>query len=140
MIRNPNAGIPKLINANAFTAGCIMPKPVAIRVGNVANIEKSFLSLRKKFGKYLLGKNIQKPAMYTHKIANSSKSWPITHKINLYIRINFSTINPTLFLNSNYNMNHYFLIISRYIFIFMILTNQGQSGMKICTTESYYHQ
>lgn len=85
MIRNPNAGIPKLINAKAFTAGCIMPKPVAIKVGNIAHIEKSFLSLRKIFGKYLLGKNMQKPAMYTHKIANSSKSCPITHKINLYI-------------------------------------------------------
>lgn len=87
IIRNPNAGIPKLINAKAFTAGCIMPKPVAIKVGNIAHIEKSFLSLRKIFGKYLLGKNMQKPAMYTHKIANSSKSCPIIHKINLYIYI-----------------------------------------------------
>jgi len=83
MTKNPNAGIPRLINAKAFTAGCIKAKPVAIRVGNVAHIEKSFLSLCTTLGKYLLGKNIQKPAMYTHKIDNSSNSWPIAymHKI-----------------------------------------------------------
>jgi len=74
MTKNPNAGIPRLINAKAFTAGCIKAKPVAIRVGNVAHIEKSFLSLCTTLGKYLLGKNIQKPAMYTHKIDNSSNS------------------------------------------------------------------
>lgn len=74
MIKNPIAGIPRLINAKAFTAGCIRAKPVAIRVGNVAHIEKSFLSLCTTLGKYLLGKNIQKPAIYTHKIDNSSNS------------------------------------------------------------------
>lgn len=74
IIIKPNAGIPRLIKANAFSAGCTNAKPVAIKVGNVANIEKRFLSLRKIFGKYLLGKNIQKPAMYTHNMANSSKS------------------------------------------------------------------
>lgn len=45
MTRNAKAGTPKLINAKAFTAGCNIPKPVAIKVGKVAHIEKSFLSL-----------------------------------------------------------------------------------------------
>lgn len=74
IIINPNAGIPKLISAKAFIAGCISAKPVAINVGKVAHREKSFLLLRKIFGKYLFGKNMQKPAMYTHRIANSSNS------------------------------------------------------------------
>lgn len=66
----------RLIKANAFIAGCTSDKPVAISVGKVAHMERSFLSLCKIFGKYLLGKNIQKPAMYTHKIANSSNNCP----------------------------------------------------------------
>lgn len=77
MIINPNAGIPRLIKANAFIAGCIKDKPVAIKVGKVAHIARSFLSLCKIFGKYLLGRKIQKPAIYTHKIANSSSNCPI---------------------------------------------------------------
>jgi len=74
MIRNTNVGTARIINAKAFIAGYITAKPVAIRVGNVAYIENNFLLLRKIFGKYLLGKNMQKPAIYTHRIANSSNS------------------------------------------------------------------
>lgn len=88
MIINPNAGIPRLIKANAFIAGCINDKPVAIRVGKVAHMARSFLSLCKIFGKYLRGRNIQKPAIYTHKIANSSSNCPMTKKTsNFYVFI-----------------------------------------------------
>lgn len=87
MIINPNAGMPRLINANAFIAGCINDKPVAIKVGKVAHIARSFLSLCKICGKYLLGKNMQKPAIYTHKIANSSNNCPIVRQQMTFIFI-----------------------------------------------------
>lgn len=60
---NPNAGIPRVISAKAFIAGYTRAKPVAARVGTIANMENLFLSFLNTVGKYLLGKNIQKPAM-----------------------------------------------------------------------------
>lgn len=116
-IINPNAGMPRVINANAFIAGCINDKPLAIRVGSIAHIERSFLSLCKIFGKYLLGKNIQKPAIYTHKIANSSNNCPIKIK------------------KKYFNYIYHFYIYSN-----ELLTYKRQSSMKICAAESYYHQ
>ena len=62
-IINAKAGIPRVINAKAFIAGWNVAKTVANNVGMVTKSENLLRLFLATVGKYLRGKNIQKPAI-----------------------------------------------------------------------------